>query len=37
MQGDFWVMDKISHYRQVIPQLLTEYVQTPISNGEIES
>ncbi len=30
-------MDKISHYRQVIQQLLTEYVQTPISNGEIES
>jgi XisI protein len=30
-------MDKISHYRQVIQRLLTEYVQTPISNGEIES
>jgi hypothetical protein len=30
-------MDTLNHYRQVIQQLLTEYVQTPISNGEIES
>jgi aspartyl-tRNA synthetase len=30
-------MDMLNHYRQVIQQILTEYVQTPISNGEIES
>jgi hypothetical protein len=30
-------MDTLNHYRQAIQQLLTEYVQTPISNGEIES
>jgi XisI protein len=30
-------MDTLDRYRQVIQQLLTDYVQTPISNGEIES
>ncbi|NJK29558.1 MAG: XisI protein [Acaryochloris sp. RU_4_1] len=30
-------MDKLEHYRQVIQKLLTEYVKTPIANGEIES
>jgi XisI protein len=30
-------MDTLNHYRQAIQQILNEYVQTPISNGEIES
>jgi hypothetical protein len=30
-------MDKLEQYRQAIQTLLTEYVQVPISNGEIES
>jgi aspartyl-tRNA synthetase len=30
-------MDTLNHYRQAIQQILTEYVQTPISNGKIES
>jgi len=30
-------MDKLEQYRQVIQTLLTEYVKTPIANGEIES
>ncbi len=30
-------MDKLETYRQIIQVLLTEYVQTPIANGKIES
>jgi XisI protein len=30
-------MDKLSLYRQVIQKILTDYVATPIANGEIES
>lgn len=30
-------MDKLAHYRQTIQALLTDYVKTPIANGEIES
>ena len=30
-------MDKLEQYRQLIETILTEYVATPISNGEIES
>ena len=30
-------MDKLSQYRTAIQKLLTDYVATPISNGEIES
>jgi XisI protein len=30
-------MDKLEQYRQFIQTLLTDYVATPISNGEIES
>ena len=29
-------MDKLDQYRQIIQSLLTEYVKTPIANGEIE-
>jgi hypothetical protein len=30
-------MDKLSLYRQVIQKLLTDYIASPIANGEIES
>lgn len=30
-------MDKLDQYRQYIQTLLSEYVATPIANGEIES
>lgn len=30
-------MDELERYRQVIQTLFTEYVKTPIANGEIES
>ncbi len=30
-------MDRLEQYRQAIQTVLTEYVKTPITNGEIES
>lgn len=30
-------MDKLNLYREIIQKLLTDYVTTPITNGEIES
>ncbi|MGK7887816.1 MAG: XisI protein [Leptolyngbyaceae cyanobacterium] len=30
-------MDQLKQYREIIQQFLSEYVATPISNGEIES